>query len=174
MVRYKETPKELFVIGLIIVLVGVVVFFFDTGKATLTCLRENDNQGSCKLVTSKIFGNKTIEIPISDIYGAKLYEKQDPDSKTYKYSVVLQTKSAEIDLSLSYSTNYDLKNQVVSKINNFIKNTGEVSLSVSDNDGGLILLTSLALILFGIILIIRSRIAVLIKKLHNKNKPPKF
>ncbi|WP_017293964.1 hypothetical protein [Geminocystis herdmanii] len=134
-------------------LVGIWVILSIGKVHILKCDRIEINQISCGLIQQGLISQKKTNIP--RLYNAKLGIDSDGDSPTYR--VELDTNMGMIPLSIMYSSGEKNKANKVSKINEFIQNINENSLTIKQDDrlfaysfGGLFALAGSGLMMGGL------------------------
>jgi hypothetical protein len=136
----QQTPNQL-TLRLRPVLIWLVGGFFAAwgilpsvfAKATLfTCNRTEFSQSSCQLLTSGLLGSEVRAIPLRALQGAKVDKSIDSDGDTYR--VIILTTSGEIPFTSYSGSGEDQKQEIASRINQFVRNPGETTLSVQQDD----------------------------------------
>lgn len=112
-----------FIIGIIVILLGE--------KTTLNCQKIDNNQNSCQLTKVSLYKTKIETVPGS-IIRAKVDVNEDSDGDTYR--VILITSKQEIPLTSMYSSGSKNKRVNKNKINNFLQNSNQISLTVTQDD----------------------------------------
>jgi len=98
---------------------------------SLTCKRTEQAQDTCEISHFTTFGINSQKIPLNKLKEARVQESSDSETGT-TYKVVLLTTDGE-ELSLrSYFDNFDDqgKRDTASRINAFLQNSKESSLSI--------------------------------------------
>jgi hypothetical protein len=116
----------------------ILLFFYGLKEAAsgelgkLSCNRVEPQQGKCELVKSGIFytGNKIFAL--NELQGARL--ERYIYSKNRKYQIVIITSNGEETLTSILDTDYSEKQETVSRIESFLKNPGQKSLVIEQDD----------------------------------------
>ncbi len=110
------------VFGGIFAATGLFVITIFGQPAILSCQRTAPNQGTCKLVASNFLSREEIDIPLSELQGAKINEDTD--------LVMLLTNNSEVAFTSYSITNESEEQSIARRINNFVKNPQEKTLTV--------------------------------------------
>lgn len=94
-------------------------------NTTLTCQRLGSKQDKCQLTQASLLGSNTLEIPLENLYGAKVVGEEQT-------TAVLLTKAGEIPFTF-YSSSGN-KSYLANDINSFVKNANSQPLNVSQDD----------------------------------------
>lgn len=135
-------PFFLGLFGLPFLGMGVMVIFM-AQKVILNCQRIEPNQNLCQLTKVSLHQKKT-EILSESLIGAKVDINKDSDGDTYR--IILTTSTQNIPLTNMYTSGKKNKNINVKKINNFLKDSNQQSLTIIQDE-------RLFLYLFGIIFV---------------------
>ena len=112
-----------------------IMLLLSAPLTTLQCDRTESVQVVCQLTSSGVLGQYSTTISPGDLQSAQLEESNDSEG-TY-YRVVLVTKNGKIllsDISISIGGLPLGKREIVDRINAFIGNSQQKSLSVQQND----------------------------------------
>lgn len=124
------SPFFLALFGTPFFIIGIVVIFMG-GKTTLNCQKIDNNQNICQLTKASLYQTKVETLPGS-IIRARVDVNEDSDGDTYR--VILITSNQEIPLTNMYSSGSKNKRVNKNKINNFLQNSSQKSLTVTQDD----------------------------------------
>ena len=151
----KQTPTKLIIktsdfwynamFSCSLIALGILAIMLLSNNTTLTCQRLGSKQDKCQLTQANLLSSSTLEIPLENLYGAKLVGEEQS-------TAVLLTKAGEIPFTF-YSSS-DNKSYIANEINSFVKNANSQSLNVSQDDrwfgwmfGGIFLLAALPVLI---------------------------
>jgi hypothetical protein len=122
----------LLLLGIPFFLAGLPIIIFFGKLTTLKCARLEATQVACELTTSSLLGGHITPIPTGQLRGAEVEVNESSDGDTYR--VALLTKNNSIPLSSVYSSGEEGKREKADQINAFIRNPGETSLIIQQDD----------------------------------------
>lgn len=115
------------------VLVGLLTIIFIGKLTTLKCDRLEATKMACELTTSSLLGGHITPIPTGQLRGAEV-EVGSGRSGGEVYRVALLTKNNSIPLSEGYSSGEEDKREKADQINAFIRNQGQASLIIQQDN----------------------------------------
>ena len=140
-IRYDEDVLQLrpttgiilALVGLLLMLGGIVAFFFLGQTSTLVCERFLAGRASCTLQKT-LLGLTLSEKPIEALRGARVeaYEDSEGD-ETYK--VILMTARGEIPFAGYSSSGYNQKERIAGEVNDFVRDATRPTLHISQSGG---------------------------------------
>jgi hypothetical protein len=119
-------------VGIPFFLIGLLTIIFWGKLSTLKCARLEATQAACELTTSSLLGDHITPIPTGQLRGAEVEVEKSSDGHTYR--VTLLTKNNRIPLNSMYSSGEEDKREKADQINAFIRNPGETSLIIQQDD----------------------------------------
>ncbi|BAJ64561.1 MULTISPECIES: hypothetical protein [Anaerolinea] len=140
--RYELPP---FILAFVFVAAGLGTAYLLGQVHTLTCERTAERQ-NCRIDVSWMGILPLRHQTLPRLEGAWVDESCDEDGCTYR--VVLQTVSADFPLGVGYSSGKASKEEIVQKIQAFVKNPAQPVLEVKTG-GGLWILFPLVFLLTG-------------------------
>ncbi|MGL5063986.1 MAG: hypothetical protein ACRC62_28695 [Microcoleus sp.] len=105
---------------------------------TLSCQRSPDLSVTCQLKRHQLpLSWTTVNIPANELQKARLDRDSGNGQGTYHHQAVLVTRSGEISIPNFYSFGEQYQQKIVDRINNFLTNPNQKSVSVRYIEGGL-------------------------------------
>jgi len=150
----RRLPILMWLICLGTLLLGMVLTLVLGKLHVLECQRLGSG-GTCQLTARNLFGSGQMQIfPLSDLQGAAVEISEDSEGDT-TYRVSLRIHGQNQPLSPVYSSGFSKKDALAQKINGFVTDSRQPSLSVRQDErflgmlvGGICALTALALAAF--------------------------
>lgn len=138
-------------IGIFLLLLAPFLFHI-RAKAELSCYRTDLLQGSCRLVQASWLATETREIALAKLQGAVLEAPAAASSNR----VLLLTPTESLPLSpLTINgfgtSSYRGKQQSVTQINRFLRQTGDRTLTIQQDDRWIFLAGGLGSIMLGMV-----------------------
>ncbi len=141
--RLRDRPRLLWLIGSIFVLTGTVIPFV-FGHHELACQRQAPPL-TCELTNSYVLHQQRLSIPIASLRQATLRRQTDSEGDT-TYQVALLTETRTIPFG-NFSSAYGDRQRAVAQINQFLENPRQTQLHLTQDDrwiGWLILVIMLS------------------------------
>lgn len=128
--KLRKIPLKWWVCGSIPVFLGLLMTSVFAKVTSLTCYRLDSTQKNCRLVTSGVMGRKSQEFPLNTLRSARLSKNVDTSR------VVLRTNKGEIFFTpyQSDTTTETAKQEIVSRINNFVNDSAQKYFRVEQDD----------------------------------------
>ncbi|MDG2991223.1 hypothetical protein L3556_09815 [Candidatus Synechococcus calcipolaris G9] len=150
----EEQPWTLIVIWVVFIFAAFIPLLF-LGRYELTCQRQNDGSGDCRMSGMTLIKRDIKRIPLAAIQEAIVESSTDSEGST-TYQVRLVTTEGVFPFSGIYTSNYGYHRDLARRINQFIAGSGSTLYEEEDNFwlGILIVILvpgiSLLVLLFGI------------------------
>jgi hypothetical protein len=112
---------------------GLAVMLLLGKLTTLDCKRVEPTQVACNLTSAGLLGKQTTSIPAGQLQGADVGVSRGDDGDTYRVILVTKTMSI-IPLTGVYSSGYGGKRQKADRINAFVNDSSQMSLTIQQDD----------------------------------------
>ncbi|NEO32169.1 MAG: hypothetical protein F6K36_17395 [Symploca sp. SIO3C6] len=114
--------------GIPFILGGLLIMVLGVESGTLECHRKESIQVVCQFTYSNLFGEKISSIATGELKGAEV------KTRKRNHRIVILTKKETIPLINSYTMGKNGKVNKVSRINDFINNPEQMSLTIRQDN----------------------------------------
>jgi hypothetical protein len=155
----RTAPLFGFLLGVMLVIIGIVSFILLSSKVTLTCIRPSNMPHQCEIVAVGKLRMHKQQIRLDEITGVSIENKTDRLRKRGRqtnYRVVLLTKSGPVPLTEGFSSGMDDKQRTFDQIAAFLRNRAKPTLKIKESDTGIALIVAAVFGAFGLTLIRNS------------------
>ena len=145
----RSAPFFGFLLGVMLVFIGIIGFVLFNSKVTLTCMRPSNMPHQCEIVSTAKLRTHKQQIRLAEITGASIERSTDwlrrRGSRT-TYRVVLNTKRGPVPLTEGTSTNLRQRQRTVDQITAFLRNRTKPTLEITESDAGI---ATIVAVIFG-------------------------
>lgn len=129
-----------FLIGVMLVIVGIISVFLLSSRVTLTCIRASNLPDQCEIVSVGKLRTRTQQIRLAEITGVSIEDNTDwlrKRGRRTNYRVVLLTKSGPVPLTEGFSSGMADKQRTSDQITAFLRSRTKPSLKIVESDNGI-------------------------------------
>ena len=152
----RTTPLLRFLLGGMLVFIGIVSFVLLNSTVTLTCIRPSNMPHQCEIVSTGKLRTYKQQIRLDEITGASIEKSTDwlrkRGSRT-NYRVVLDTKGGPVPLTEGFSSNLRQRQRTVDQIAAFLRNRTKPTLEIKESDAGIAVIVAIVFGAIGVTLI---------------------
>lgn len=156
----RSAPFFGFLLGVMLVFIGIISFVLLSSKVTLTCMRPSNMPHQCEIVSTGKLRTHKQQLRLAEITGASIerstnYWLRRRGPRT-TYRVVLNTKHGPVPLTEGTSTNIRQTQRTLDQITAFLRNRTKPTLEITESDTGIASIVAIVFGALGLTLIRRS------------------
>lgn len=155
----RSAPFFGFLIGVMLVFMGIISFVLLSSKVTLMCMRPSNMPHQCEIVSTGKLHTTKQQIRLAEITGASIEKSTDLLRKRgprTMYRVVLNTKRGPVPLTEGTSSDRIATQRTLDQITAFLRNRTKPTLEITESDAGTALMVAAVFGGLGLTLMRRS------------------